>query len=325
MTRSASASSSAANASSRSPCGAPASRSRARYGAGAAPWKRASTTARPRATAASQPAPRSISARSTLVSPSTTLAAQRSDSARKSARLEQRVGDAEGVRLAGLEHPVVAQRVLDDDLHRALGADEVRQQVRAAPAGHASRGRPRGTRGPPRRWTGCGTCSAARARGRRPSRPRSRTRTRARPARRTGRARRGRALRASRACSRVVTYGRPVRSAPTAKTNGLPVTAAATISPESASARTSSSASPSARSPPGPKVFGLRWSRPLSSVISAARPASNGRSSRRTFAAVTISVVGAGALMRRCPRARWCRPGSPRSRCPPCPARCTSW
>ena len=48
---------------------------------------------------------------------------------------EDRVDDAVVERLLGLQHPVLLERVRDDDLERVLDADEVRQQVRAAPAG----------------------------------------------------------------------------------------------------------------------------------------------------------------------------------------------
>ena len=50
-------------------------------------------------------------------------------------RLEDRVGDAEVEGLLALEHAVVLQRVLDDDLEGVLDADEVRQQPGATPAG----------------------------------------------------------------------------------------------------------------------------------------------------------------------------------------------
>ena len=62
------------------------------------------------------------------------------------------------------------------------------------------------------------------------------------------------------ASSRAATSGAPLRSAPTAKMNGLPVTPTATIrcSPASGVARaaTASSASRNASSPAGPNVFG---------------------------------------------------------------------
>ena len=50
-------------------------------------------------------------------------------------RLEQRVGEAGLERLLRVEHAVLAQRVLDDERHRLLGADELRDELRAAPAG----------------------------------------------------------------------------------------------------------------------------------------------------------------------------------------------
>ena len=81
----------------------------------------------------------------------------------------------------------------------------------------------------------------------------------------------------ARASSRELISAAPVRSAPTAKTNGLPVTPTAAIrcSPASGVARpaTSSSASRSEISPAGPNVFGRVWSCPLSSVMSAIVPA----------------------------------------------------
>ena len=50
-------------------------------------------------------------------------------------RREDRVGDAEVEGVLALERAVLLQRVLDDDLERVLDADEVREEVRAAPAG----------------------------------------------------------------------------------------------------------------------------------------------------------------------------------------------
>ena len=49
-------------------------------------------------------------------------------------RLEQHVGDAEVEGLLGPEHAVLVQRVLDDDRDRLVGADQVGQQLGAAPA-----------------------------------------------------------------------------------------------------------------------------------------------------------------------------------------------
>ena len=50
-------------------------------------------------------------------------------------RLEQRVGVTGLERLPRVEHAVLAQRVLDDERHGLLGADELRDELRAAPAG----------------------------------------------------------------------------------------------------------------------------------------------------------------------------------------------
>jgi hypothetical protein len=72
-----------------------------------------------------------------------------------------------------------------------------------------------------------------------------------------------------RASSRAAISGAPLRSAPTAKMNGLPVTPTAAMSVRAA---TSSSASFRESSPAGPNVFGRVWSRPLSSVMSAIVP-----------------------------------------------------
>jgi hypothetical protein len=60
--------------------------------------------------------------------------------------------------------------------------------------------------------------------------------------------------------------GMPVMSAPTQKMNGLPVTA---MKAGSASVAAVIAAS-SERRPPGPKLLGLVWSKPLSSVMIAA-------------------------------------------------------
>ena len=89
------------------------------------------------------------------------------------------------------------------------------------------------------------------------------------------------------ASSRAAISGAPLRSAPTAKMNGLPVTpTAAIVGPRAA---TASSASFSASSPAGPNVLGRVWSRPLSSVMSAIVPAPSGSSTSRTSALVTTS------------------------------------
>ena len=51
-------------------------------------------------------------------------------------RLEQPVGQAHLERLLAVYHAVVLQRVLDDELDRLFGADELRDQLGAAPSGH---------------------------------------------------------------------------------------------------------------------------------------------------------------------------------------------
>ena len=95
------------------------------------------------------------------------------------------------------------------------------------------------------------------------------------------------------AASPPIAAAAPSRSAPAARMNGLPVTPAAAISPAAARASTASSAALSDSSPCGPKVFGLVWSCPLSSVISASTPAppseTRPRSTSRTIARVTTS------------------------------------
>ncbi len=98
----------------------------------------------------------------------------------------------------------------------------------------------------------------------------------------------------------------PVRSAPTAKMNGLPVTAIAATAGECASI--SSSAASSDSSPPGPNVDGLVWSSPLSRVISASSPASPGTSTYRTRARVTTSSGNCATVVTTGPP----NPGSPR-------------
>jgi hypothetical protein len=51
-------------------------------------------------------------------------------------RLETGVEDAELARLGRPQHAILHQRVLDDHLGRTDHADQVRQQLRPAPAGH---------------------------------------------------------------------------------------------------------------------------------------------------------------------------------------------
>ena len=106
---------------------------------GAAPATLASATARPRATAASQASPRSTSGRSTATVPASTRPAQSSERSRKSAPSNSTSAMPSSAACAPGEHPVLVQRVLDDHLDGALGADEVRQQVGPAPAGNMPR------------------------------------------------------------------------------------------------------------------------------------------------------------------------------------------
>ena len=48
-------------------------------------------------------------------------------------RLEQTLGEAQLERLATGQHPVLAHRVGDDELHRRVRAHEARDELRAAP------------------------------------------------------------------------------------------------------------------------------------------------------------------------------------------------
>jgi hypothetical protein len=93
----------------------------------------------------------------------------------------------------------------------------------------------------------------------------------------------------------------PVMSAPTQKMYGLPVTAMNAGLPASA---VSMADSRLAR-PPGPRVFGLVWSNPLSNVISAAGRSSPGTLTLRSNAFVTTSSKLTATPFR-------CSAGSPR-------------
>ena len=90
------------------------------------------------------------------------------------------------------------------------------------------------------------------------------------------------------ASSRVAILAAPFRSAPTAKMNGLPTRPTATMSVRAA---TASRVAFSSIRPWAPKVLGLVWSKPLSSVIRAIVPAPYGSSTSRTRALVTTSSV----------------------------------
>ncbi len=83
-----------------------------------------------------------------------------------------------------------------------------------------------------------------------------------------------------------------MRSAPTQKMYGLPVTAMNAGS----AARAAVIASSRLVSPAGPKVFGLVWSKPLSRVIRAAGRSSPGTLTWRSSALVTTSFGAASAL-----------------------------
>ena len=136
ISRSARASSSAAKASSRVAVRAAATSSRARYGAGAAPATFWSTKRRAVFTAAAHCcSSRSTSGRDTVVRPARTASAQARESSRN--RTGSNIASAmPSAKACGpLSMPVHRERVLDDDLEGVLDADQVGQQVAAAPAG----------------------------------------------------------------------------------------------------------------------------------------------------------------------------------------------
>ena len=81
----------------------------------------------------------------------------------------------------------------------------------------------------------------------------------------------------------------PLRSAPTAKTNGFPVIPTAWISPASARTCRRPAAASSPAMPAGPKVFGFVWSTPLSRVSRAMVPAPPGSVTSWTSDWVTTS------------------------------------
>ena len=296
--RSASASSSAAKPASRSSVRAASTRSRARGAAGAAPPSRAATCFRAAATAPSHVAASAVwSVRSTTVRPATTSAAQAIDRSRKSA----------GSNIASAMPSATA-----------LGPDSIRFWLRAlstmtvsaagTPTRRGSRYVPPqpGTR--PRKHSGSATagtpeemvryvqCSAIsspppmtaplrNAKLGTPSSPKRRNTSWPRRA-------------TARACSRVTTWPVPLRSAPTAKMNGLPVRATARTSPESMPGWTVSRASAMPNSPAGPNVVGLVWSWPLSSVSSARLPPSTSGTSW-TWVLVTTSSANSVVISSR--------------------------
>ena len=87
-------------------------------------------------------------------------------------RLEDVVDEPELERLRGADQPVLLERVVDDQPHGVLGADEPRRQLRPAPGRGRGRGRPRGSRGGGRSRRPCGRRSGARSRARRRARRR---------------------------------------------------------------------------------------------------------------------------------------------------------
>jgi hypothetical protein len=272
----------------------------ARYGAGAAPCSLPSASSRAPATARSQAAASPVSARSTVTSPASTRAAQRSDSSRKSAGSDissaMPSANASGPRsvlfwLSGFS--MITFSAAAGPISR--GSRYVPPQPGTRPRKHSGSA----TTGTPEeivRYVQCSAISspppiaapltnANDGTGSSPSRRNTAWPSRPTPA----------------ALSGVSTAGTPLRSAPTPKMNGLPVTPTATTGPAAPGAApfslairaaTSSSAVFSDSSPPGPNVFGLVWSCPLSSVISASVPGTpNGvRSTSRTRARVTTSA-----------------------------------
>ena len=282
--RSARASSSAANPSSRVAVRAAATRSSARYGAGAAPCSLPSARKRAAATAASHSSRRGGQlerrghgnrARQHPARPS---AATPRGSRR--ARTSRPRCPARTPRAA--QHLVLRQRVLDDHLQRAGRPDQPGQQVGAAPAGHQAEealgqrdhrhaGGDRPVGAVQRDLEAAAERHAVdepeRRHGQLPQPPEHRVAER-RDAERP--------LRAPPPGPRPPPRSRaaaPSRSAPAARMNGLPVTPTAAISPAATRAATASSAAFSDSSPRAPNVFGLVWSCPLSSVISAMTPA----------------------------------------------------
>ena len=104
---------------------APSIRSSARYGAGAAPCTCPSS--RERALRQTSATSESSALGRRLPAPSSIFSSEeRERLVEELDRLEQRVGEARLERLLRVEHAVLAQRVLDDERHRLLGADEPR-------------------------------------------------------------------------------------------------------------------------------------------------------------------------------------------------------
>ena len=164
----------------------------------------------------------------TVTSPPSTPAAQSSDCSRKSAGSRRASAMPSFARLRRRRHLVLLQRVLDDDGDRAGRCRSGSAAAGCRPSRGPGRGRPRGSATIGRRRRSSGSGSAAPAPGRRRA-PTPLTKANVgtgeslQPAEHPvpGLGDLQRLRRAS------VTDGTPVRSAPTAKMNGLPVTAIA--------------------------------------------------------------------------------------------------
>ena len=87
-------------------------------------------------------------------------------------RLEHVVDEAELEGVGGPDHPVLSQRVVDDELDGGLGADEARHELRPAPGGEEPEEHLGEARGGGRSRRSCGRRSAARSRRRRRARRR---------------------------------------------------------------------------------------------------------------------------------------------------------
>ena len=166
--------------------------------------------------------------------------------------LEHRVGDAEVKHLFGLEHAVLTQRVLDDDRTSPVGTDQVGQQVVVFPARDEAQETSSAIAAAPAdtvRYLQCRAISSPPPIAAPLMNANVGTLQFAEPIEDPMAF-----LACCRACARSVACGTAVRSAPTAKMNGLPVRQTAA---RSVRAEISSSASSMDFNPPGPNEFGL--------------------------------------------------------------------
>ena len=180
--------------------------------------------------------------------------------------IQHDVDHAQPQRVLRLHHPVLVERVLDDDGDRVLRPGDPREQLGAAPAGQDAEEdlgqatcRPRW-----RRASGSRSAAPVPCRRRGPA-PLTKAKVGIRRSPQPAEHPVARAPRTPRRSARSATDPTWDRSAPAAKMNGLPVTAMAS---GPASIAVLIAASRLAR-PSGPRVFGRVWSRPLSRVISA--------------------------------------------------------